>query len=457
MARACLTVLLIALLGASPAAAQIYDVLEVVTPLDLTSVAQAGKRQQQTLSSPTVSDEFNGIALQGHTDEPMLEGWVRFTDGETWGTWHPLYIVRSATDGGFLAAYRSETYRIGQRYEVRFDVDADTPLHLLAAGTFNNKHDVDGGPPPRQQPLQHKGTHTTNVIPPSLITRTDWGAESFRGTPIPLGGPNITKMTFHHAAGFSAETLTEGLAQVKAIQEFHQNGRGWSDIGYQFVVDKAGNVYQGRPFLDDATTLDALPALARGAHVGGANTGNIGICLLGCYHPPETAYPCNDIPTEASLEAMTTMFAFFSEVYDIDPFSNLFGHRDQGSTSCPGDNNYERLPQMRTEVEFMVINGNANDLPTSFAIEQNAPNPVSQQATIRYFVPQAGRVAIRLYDALGRERATLVDAFLDEGNRWLTTTLDASGLADGVYYYRILVEGFSGVVFDETRSLVVVH
>ena len=72
--------------------------------------------------------------------------------------------------------------------------------------------------------------------------------------------PYYDKMTLHHSAGFSAETLEEGIAQMQAIQLFHQDIRGWSDIGYHFVIDKAGNIYQGRP----ETVI--------GAHTGGSNT-----------------------------------------------------------------------------------------------------------------------------------------------------------------------------------------
>ena len=159
-----------------------------------------------------------------------------------------------------------------------------------------------------------------------LIPRAAWGAESFRGTPIPLNRPDYVNITFHHTAGFGALTLEEGLQQVKNIQDFHQNGRGWSDIGYQFVMDRSGRLYQGRPFLNNGVPFEEGPPLAQGAHVGGHNTGNIGVSVLGCYHPPEGS-SCRDQMTPAALDSLLTMFAYLVERYGAPP-ENIMGHRD---------------------------------------------------------------------------------------------------------------------------------
>ena len=103
---------------------------------------------------------------------------------------------------------------------------------------------------------------STMVTKPLVVSRSEWGARP------PQSGysnmPYYNKLTLHHSAGFSAENLEEGIAQMQAIQIFHQDVRGWSDIGYHFVIDKAGNIYQGRP------------ETVMGAHTSGANTGNIG-------------------------------------------------------------------------------------------------------------------------------------------------------------------------------------
>ena len=106
-------------------------------------------------------------------------------------------------------------------------------------------------------------------------------------TPLPLS-------TLHHAAGFSASDLADGKVQVKRIQRLHQEGNGWADIGYHFLIDAAGTMYQGRPYTQDISLVQK-PTLVIGVHVAGHNTGNVEICLLGCFHPETNASTCNDV------------------------------------------------------------------------------------------------------------------------------------------------------------------
>ncbi len=351
-----LALLILGLLLAVPTKAQlVHDMSDAHVHMALTATEVVGKRSVQTYQSPFMLQPFTGVAIQGASTDANVKGWIRF-GRET--EWRPLYLVPSPTDAAFLAAWRSEDVRENITFKLRFDVEEGASLTLREVGIFDNRNDSDRETVPEQTVFPKNAPYQGNVLPPVLITRAEWGAASFRGSPVPLNRPSYNRMTFHHAAGFRADNKADGMRQVKAIQDFHQNGRGWSDIGYQFVVDQAGNVYQGRPFLDNSTTFDEVPQLAQGAHVGGANTGNIGVCLLGCFHPPESAFACNDVITPAALDTMTTIFAFLSEAYGVEP-ANLLGHRDQGSTSCPGDNNYQLLPQIREDVIRLKIEGNA--------------------------------------------------------------------------------------------------
>jgi hypothetical protein len=163
-------------------------------------------------------------------------------------------------------------------------------------------------------------------------------------------------MTWHHAAGYSAETEEEGKAQMRAMQDLHQNVRGWSDIGYQFGIDRGGRLYQGRPFMDNSTSLNQVPVLAQGAHVGGANTGNIGVVIMGCYHPPEGSN-CEQQITPEAFATYINLFAFLSERYGVQA-QFIRGHRDFSQTACPGDNNYERIPELISRVSQVLITGN---------------------------------------------------------------------------------------------------
>ena len=354
--RLLLSIGLLIALG-SPARAQLVgDMADAMALLSAPRVEQAGKQAQVTLASEPVAGPFNGVVAQGFSSAAEIEGWVRFDEADGWSDWHALYVVRSATDGGFMAAYRGAIFRSDQRFELRFTLDGADDFDLIGAGVFDNRNDADRRRGAAVSIPDGAAKGASVIVPPVLIPRAAWGAESFRGTPIPLNRPDYVNITFHHTAGFGATTLEEGLQQVKNIQDFHQNGRGWSDIGYQFVMDRSGRLYQGRPFLNNSVSFEQGPPLAQGAHVGGHNTGNIGVSVLGCYHPPEGT-SCQDQMTPAALDSLLTMFAYLVERYGA-PTENIMGHRDFSATACPGDNNYPMLPTIRASVAELLRTGN---------------------------------------------------------------------------------------------------
>ena len=343
-------------LSSIPAAAQLVDdLIDAPLTLEPSSRTVTGKRfSERSISSP-IFHEFTGVAVQVVSLSNNIEMDIRIEEDGVWREWRPPQVVPSATGGTFVGGFHGTEVFKNTRIEVRIRGDSDFSVEIVGIGTFDNRANPDGAES-LIGVVPVYGKSTGNIIPPNLITRADWNAEGFRGTPSVLANPDFRYMTFHHAAGYSAETLEEGIAQVYAIQDLHQNVRGWSDIGYQFVIDRGGRLYQGRPFLDGSTSLAQVPVLAMGAHVGGANSGNIGVSILGCYHPPAGTH-CEQELTPAALDTYTTLFAFLSERYGIEP-TLIRGHRDFSSTACPGNNNYTLIPALITSVEELLITGN---------------------------------------------------------------------------------------------------
>jgi hypothetical protein len=177
---------------------------------------------------------------------------------------------------------------------------------------------------------------------PPVVSRSEWLADPFKGTVTSLGTPE--RLVVHHAAGYAASNLALGKKQVKAIQRLHQGPtRNWSDIGYHFLIDAAGNVYQGRPYFK-GDTLDALTRLAMGAHVLNQNSRKVGICLLGCFHLP--AVDCEDVPTERALITLRETLRFLLHAYRL-PATAIGTHRDFLATSCPGDKLYNAVQAVK--------------------------------------------------------------------------------------------------------------
>lgn len=531
-----LAVAVFALTGESATGQAITDVIDRPVSLERAATKQIGKRRETIFSSAQVDVPFTGVAIQGYAEGTELEARIRFFTEGKWTPWEPMFVVRSATDPTFLAAYRNGKATNANRFEVALETDDPALPEIIGSGVFDGNADADtqefGGHYPELAPDIYPGL----IIPPLLHRRPEWGAEPFRGNPIPLARPDYRYITFHHAAGFGAKDYDEGLQQVNAIQTFHQDGRGWSDIGYHFVLDEAGNLFQGRPFLDESLALEDVPPLAQGAHAGGANTGNIGVCVLGCYHP-DWADWCDDVLSDTTLDSLVTTFGFLADAYGIPP-ENIRGHRDFGNTSCPGDNNYTLLPEIRQRVQQLILTGNqplgraqlavevtdagvvslnweitqdngiaafrvdrvypdtamtivqglepgmrswvdaatdqtgalayrlyATNLegldyflgavevnigtPADYVLSQAFPNPFSSQATVRYYLRQEGYVRATVHDAAGRAVADLVDAFQESG-RWYHAKISGTSLSSGTYFIRLEVEGYGGIVFEET-------
>jgi len=302
--------------------------------------------------------------------------------------------------------------------EIRYIAESASNLTFLTGGIYDPSDNENTGPNKSTLPMPK----ISDVEKPKIISRSEWGARNPKYDY--SEHPYFDKMTLHHAAGWAAKTLDEGKAAVKSIQEFHQDGRGWSDIGYHFLVDMAGNIYQGRP----ETVL--------GAHVGGANTGNIGVCILGCYHPPETSIPCNDEMSYDSEKSLIQLYAWISDTYGVEP-KVLKGHRDYfGNTSCPGNNVWAMLPQLRSEIALFILYGFQ---PTRYALFQNYPNPFNASTTLHYDVPEPSDVKITIYDILGKEIITIVDEFQYYGYKkiiWDGKNRNGKIVPPGVYFYR---------------------
>ena len=186
------------------------------------------------------------------------------------------------------------------------------------------------------------------TVTPSIVPRSSWGAdETIRRAP-PSYATGVRFAIVHHTAGRNGYSRAEAAAIVKGIQLFHVQGNGWNDIGYNFLVDRFGTVYEGRFGGADRNVV--------GAHAQGFNTGSVGVALLGTYE--------DVAPSVAAQDAIARLIAWRLDVAHVDPTSFLTfisggsdrypngipvllngvsGHRDTGFTACPGDVLYGRL------------------------------------------------------------------------------------------------------------------
>ncbi|MBI4656306.1 MAG: N-acetylmuramoyl-L-alanine amidase [Elusimicrobia bacterium] len=190
-----------------------------------------------------------------------------------------------------------------------------------------------------EQPVQ-----VSSFPMPGIIVRGQWGASP----PTQPYTPHTPRMlTLHHTAGRYPLNPEESFDEVQFIQDYHQNARGWIDIGYHFLIDPYGNIFEGRP-------VNVV-----GAHAKWKNTNNAGISVMGNYHPPES-----DTPTVKTFDAIVNLGRYVSETYEIR-VSSFFGHRDLNATDCPGDGLYQMIPELKKEIFFPDIPPAAQVVPAN--------------------------------------------------------------------------------------------
>lgn len=191
---------------------------------------------------------------------------------------------------------------------------------------------------------------------PSVVTRSDWGCPEKDGASPQY--TSVTHLIIHHSAITRRDE--DWRRFVLDVWEFHVLTKGWDDIGYNFLIDPAGVIYEGRAGGDDV----------RGAHFICANENTMGVALIGNFE--ET------LPSELALESLTRLLAWKSDQRGIDPLgstfhpatqlmlSNIAGHCDGNDASpdssacpvgtvCPGSFLYRMLPTIRDNVRDLIL------------------------------------------------------------------------------------------------------
>nr|UZP48207.1 peptidoglycan recognition protein [Charonia tritonis] len=157
---------------------------------------------------------------------------------------------------------------------------------------------------------------------PRIITRAEWGARSPVGLIRTMPDLPIY-VIIHHGAGGECFDKSSCIQKVRQYQNFHIDGRGWYDIGYNFVVGEDGNAYEGRGWTEI------------GAHTRGYNTNGIAISVIGDF--------TNHTPNAAALAKVRQLIQCGLDNRRISPSYTLKGHRDLGNTACPGDAYYNLI------------------------------------------------------------------------------------------------------------------
>ncbi|MDN5789281.1 MAG: FG-GAP-like repeat-containing protein [Micrococcales bacterium] len=176
---------------------------------------------------------------------------------------------------------------------------------------------------------------------PVIYTRAQWGAdESLREQSAPTYGA-VNAAFVHHTAGTNNYSSGQVPSILRGIYAFHVNGRGWRDIGYNFLIDRFGRTWEGR--------YGGMTRAVVGAQAVGMNYDSFGVSVLG-------NFDIAGVPA-AAVSAVKALVGWKAQIHEFNPrgtalingrrFNAVSGHRDANQTSCPGRYLYAQLPSVR--------------------------------------------------------------------------------------------------------------
>jgi len=219
---------------------------------------------------------------------------------------------------------------------------------------------------------------------PQIYSRAQWGAdEKIREQTAP-GYAEVHGGFVHHTVNANDYTAAEVPGILRSIYAYHVKSRGWRDIGYNFLIDKFGRIWEGRYGGVDRPVV--------GAHTENYNDYGFGVSAIGNFEIAK--------PTDALIQAEGALFAWKLSLHGVSAAatnvkigakvfaSSIMGHRDTKSTACPGKYLYARIPDIRKLAASLQKGWSGRALQSSF-VGSADPDLVMRNATTKevYVVP----------------------------------------------------------------------
>ncbi|MFL5910681.1 MAG: N-acetylmuramoyl-L-alanine amidase [Gaiellaceae bacterium] len=237
---------------------------------------------------------------------------------------------------------------------------------------------------------------------PSMVPRSSWNGGNCPPRRSPEYG-EVDMAFVHHTDTINGYSPSDSPAMVLAICRYHRNSNGWNDIGYNFLADQYGTIFEGRAGGIDRPVV--------GAHAQGFNAQSTGVAILGTFNTfaapdaalravarllrwklPASGQPTTGTATLTSAGGSDNRFKAGRQV----TFQRIAGHRDADSTDCPGDALYAQLPELRQMVGSYGPGARSHTSLALFALPKLVQVPgtatVTGRLALRTGAPVAGAV-----------------------------------------------------------------
>jgi hypothetical protein len=395
--------------------------LKFKSPIPFTSLALVWKTNQQTLNP-------SAFAVHYRVHHPEI-GWRK------WATEEGAY---SPADHGLGDYYTTDLlFGIDEKQHDSIEFYLETPQGVLLQEVQLVLQDMSGH---QINSIIDNGTAKSivNSCPaqPVMIQRSGW-CGSYTACLTPTYTPsNITTPThtvIHHGA--SPDTYTDGFAVVRSYWNYHVNSLGWSDIGYNYLFDKNGNMFVGR-YNPNFPASDV-----RGAHAGSSNSNSIGLSFLG------NADITGNVP-QATLNLATNFLAWWYNLRGLNPTTSaniinqagtitinlprICGHKDLNPTACPGTLLYNYLPTFRTNAQQIITNCQSVAAPTLSVSAGCATGAVTLTVTVS---------ANQTFQLLNSTGTTVLQTWTGTATSYTFT-----GLSSGTYTGKVIRNAVSSAL-----------
>lgn len=317
----------------------------------LTAAPQLAARGAVLRTAEQCTDRFALLGVTWAAGTGRVRVRVRGVGG-AWGPWREVAALRDLPDRdtaeGGRARAGTEPLWVGDSDGVQVEVTGAVERPVLTL--------VDPGRDPRdvrEAPDNGARPKRRRSLRPKIRSRRAWGAKERWASGRPKRVRTVEQVHVHHTATGNDYHRRDVPRILRAIYRYHTKTLGWSDVGYNYFVDRFGRIWAGRRGADgDRDT--------RGAHTLGFNHTSVGIAVLGSYQEA--------IPTPKVLAGVAKVAAWKLKKYHRDPLAAtpvrshgsdrypagavvtlpvIDGHRDTNDTECPGQLLYDALPEIR--------------------------------------------------------------------------------------------------------------
>jgi hypothetical protein len=313
---------------------------------------------------------------------------VRAHGAKGWSTWTPLDPQDTPSASEATSTMGTEPLWVGKSdgYQVRVD---------LRSGALPSRLRIDlvapGDSPADATTGESRGPAaqaSAAVAQPVINSRASWGADERLRNGGPRYNATIKEGFVHHTAGTNNYTAADVPKIIRGIYAFHVKGNGWSDIGYNFLVDRFGRLWEGR--------FGGITKAVLGAHTGGFNVDSFAVSAIGNYDKVAA--------TPEMIDAIARLLAWKLSLSYRNPlgttslvsqgggtskypagtqvtFNVISGHRDAGNTECPGTFLYDQLANIRTLTASYLGVALINPATSTDLVPAGAPLIVTAKTT----------------------------------------------------------------------------